>query len=59
MDLRTRTLIFLQDLELPLTRFCKKVELSRTPLVNWLNGDAQLSTASLDRIDVFISKYGF
>lgn len=59
MTLQQRTRNFLNELELPVTRFCRKVELSRTPLMNWLNGDAQLSQSSIERIDAFLTRYGF
>lgn len=59
MSLITRCQRFLEELAVPATVFCKKVELSTSSFYRWRNGELNLSDATLERIDGYLSKYGF
>lgn len=59
MSLITRCQRFLEDLAVPTTVFCKKIELSTSSFYRWRNGELNLSDATLERIDGYLSKYGF
>ncbi len=59
MDLEKRCQRFVTELGIPTTQFCKRIDLSRTALYAWYNGNLRLSPDTLDRIEKYISKYGF
>ena len=59
MTLADRCDCFVKALGIPVTQFCKRIELSRTCLYNWRNGKLRLSQATLDRIDQYLKCYGF
>lgn len=59
MSLIIRCQRFLEELGIPVTVFCKKVELSTPSFYKWRNGELNLSDATLERIDGYLSKYGF
>lgn len=59
MSLITRCQRFLEELGIPVTVFCKKVALSTPSFYKWRNGELNLSDATLERIDSYLSKYGF
>lgn len=59
MSLITRCQRFLEELAVPATVFCKKVELSTSSFYRWRNGKLNLSDATLERIDTYLSKYNF
>lgn len=55
--LRNRVKNFLEGLDLPKSRFAKKVGISVSALKRWLDGDLELSQATQKRIDDFLSKF--
>ena len=59
MDLLKRCENFLTELSVPVTAFSAKVGLSPQALYSWRRGKLILSKASLQRIDDYLSKYGF
>ena len=59
MSLITRCQRFLEELGIPVTVFCKKAGLSTPSFYKWRNGELNLSDATLERIDGYLSKYGF
>lgn len=59
MTLAERCKNFLNELGVPTTKFCKNIRLSRTSLYDWMNGKINLSVPTLDRIEKYLSKYGF
>lgn len=50
---------FLRELGVPVSQFCVRIKLSTSFLYAWLRGDRKISQASADRIDQYLSKYGF
>lgn len=58
-ELQLRTKLFLQTLGLPMTVFAAHVKLSRQAVYRWLSDDLILSIDTTNRIDEFISKFGF
>lgn len=59
MTLYDRCECFLMTLGVPVTQFCKRIQLSRTCLYDWRDGKLRLSQATLDRIEGYISRFGF
>lgn len=59
MDLEKRCQRFIAELGIPTTQFCKRIDLSRTALYAWYNGNLRLSQDALGRIEKFISRYGY
>ena len=57
--LRERTIEFRNELDLPLTRFLKKVNLSRTGYYEWVAGNYNLSENRAAVINEFLARYGF
>lgn len=58
-DIKTRTQKFLIELELPVTTFGRHVNLSRSAIYAWLHDQLNLGADAIQRIDDFITKYGF
>lgn len=59
MTLPERCKNFLNELGVPITKFCLNIKLSRTSLYEWLNGKINLTESTLNRIDEYLKKYGF
>lgn len=59
MNLYDRCDSFLKTLGVPVTQFCKRIQLSRTCLYDWRDGKLKLSQATLNRIEDYISSFGF
>ena len=57
--LRERTIEFRNELDLPVTKFLKKVNLSRTGYYEWLAGNYNLSEQRAAIIDDFLKRFGF
>lgn len=57
--IKSRCQNFLEDTDLPMTRFAKKVQLSTSAIYKWLNGNLRLKPETVARIDECITKYGF
>lgn len=55
--LKNRVENFLEELDLPKSRFAKKVGISVSALKRWLDGDLELSQATQKRIDKFLTKF--
>ncbi len=55
--LRNRVENFLEELDLPKSRFAKKVGISVSALKRWLDSDLELSQATQKRIDKFLTKF--
>lgn len=50
---------FLREFQMPLTKFCARIELSKTGLRRWQRGELRLSDTTLKRIDGYLARYGF
>ena len=58
-NLRERCITFLKTLQTPVTKFCRKVDLAPSSYYQWQRGFFELSAVTQQRIDSFLSKYGF
>ena len=58
-DLRERCARFIDELGVEVTKFCKNIKLARCGYYAWRNGQLELSTATLGRIDSYLKQYGF
>lgn len=59
MTLPERCFSFIHELGIPITQFCKRINLSRTCLYDWKNGKIKLSDNTIKRIEEYLTKYGF
>lgn len=59
MELKTRAHNFILEIGIPMTKFAQRVNLCRQSIYRWLQGDLNLSADSLNRIDTYLTKYGF
>lgn len=59
MTLAQRCKNFMRELGVPTTKFCANIKLSRTSLYDWMNGKINLSASALNRIEEYLSRYGF
>lgn len=57
--LRTRVKNFIDELEMPVTIFCRKVRLSTTSYYKWMQGIFEFSDETAERVSDYIKKYGF
>lgn len=59
MTLSERCIKFIDTLGVPITKFCQRIQLSRTAFFEWRKGNLKLSDSTLDRIEKYISQFGF
>lgn len=59
MTLAERCFKFIETVGVPITKFCRNINLSRTCLYDWKNGKIKLSDKTLERIESYISQFGF
>lgn len=59
MKLIERCQNMITEFDIPITKFCKKILISQSTFYAWRNGQLKLSTHTLQRIDDYLSKYGF
>ena len=59
MNLSDRCLKFVKTLGVPMTQFCQRIKLSRSAFYRWIDGSLKLSDTTLDRIEKYISQFGF
>ena len=57
--LRTRVKNFIEELEMPITIFCRKVKLSPASYYKWKDGYFEFSDETAEKVSDFIKKYGF
>ena len=57
--LRDRVERFLNEFGMPITVFCKKIEISPGYFYKWKVGKVNFSEETLQRISNYLSKYGF
>ena len=55
----TRIDTFIQSTGLPITRFCKKIELSPQCYYRWRKGEVNLKDSTIKRIEMFLEQFGF
>lgn len=59
MTLKERAFKFIESLKLPVSVFCSHVDISRTALYRWKNGELNLKPEKEKIIDEFLKKYNF
>lgn len=59
MNLIERCQHFLDELGVPVTAFCLRVEISAASFYKWRSGDLRLSDGTLQRIDSYLTNYNF
>ena len=57
--LRDRIQRFLTELEIPVTVFCRKIQVTTDSFYKWRKGQLNFSEKTLQRISDYLSKYGF
>ena len=58
-DLTKRCENMMKELGIPLTAFCKKIELSPSAYYKLRHEDLKVSQKTAQRIEVFLTKYNF
>lgn len=59
MSLKERCKKMLEELGIPVTVFCRKVNISASAYYAWHRGTIDLSASTLARVEKYITKYGF
>lgn len=59
MTTKERCLSFISDLNLPVSRFCKNVEIFPTAYYRWQQDDLRLSENTENRIKNFLEQFGY
>lgn len=59
MELIKRCCNFINEFGIPVTVFCRKVNISTKAFYDWQKGKLNLSSQTLERIETYIDKYGF
>lgn len=57
--LRTRVKNFIDEFEMPITIFCRKVKLSTASYYKWKDGLFEFSDETSERVSNYLKKYGF
>lgn len=57
--LRERVKKFVNEFEMPITVFCRKVHISPASYYKWMQGVFDFSDETADRVLKYIEKYGF
>lgn len=55
--IKERTVSYLKESQIPVTVFCRAIDLSRTSLYQFLNGELRLKDTTLDRIDKYLQNW--
>lgn len=50
---------FISELGLPVTRFCKNIDLSPTAYYSWRRGEMNMRREKQKEIDEYLKKYNF
>lgn len=59
MDLKKRCRTMIDILGIPVSRFCKNINLSAHSFYDWQNGKVELSENRLESIQKYLEKYNF
>lgn len=59
MSLQKRCKQMIKELGIPVTAFCRKVNISASAYYAWHRGTMDLSASTLARIEEYLSRYGF
>jgi len=58
-NIKERTLTFMSEVGVPTSAFAKNVGLSASTLYKWKIGLVKISSSALNRIDEYLSKFGY
>lgn len=58
-ELKNRCRNFFNELSIPITAFCRKIELCTQSYYMWQKDTLSLSISTLERIDKYLKKYNF
>lgn len=58
-NLKKRCQRFLTELEVPLTKFCKKFDICTQTYYRWLKGTQNIKEEKQKEIDEYLKKYNF
>lgn len=59
MELKERCQKMIEELGIPITKFCRNVNMSTMSYYNWQRDKINLTEERLKNIDAYISRYGF
>lgn len=59
MDLRDRCKKFISELNIPVTNFCRNVNIAPSSYYRWQKNEFKLSTKRAESIDQYLQKYNF
>lgn len=59
MSLQKRCKQMITELSIPVTAFCRKVNISASAYYAWHRGTMDFSATTLARIEEYLSRYGF
>ncbi len=57
--LRDRVQKFIEEFDMPITIFCRKIELTPDSYYKWKKGQLNFSEKTIKRISDYLSQYGF
>lgn len=57
MDTKQKVQKFLDEFEMPKEKLCRRLGISRQTMYQWLNGQLNLSTETVNRIEKYMRKY--
>lgn len=57
--LRERVQKFIDEFDMPITIFCRKIELTPDSYYKWKKGQLNFSEKTIKRISDYLSQYGF
>lgn len=57
MSTKEKVLAFLEEFEMPKEKLCRRLGISRQTMYQWLNGQLNLSSETVDRIEKYMHKY--
>lgn len=59
MNMKERCKRMMDELGIPVTRFCQNIHLSVHSYYDWRRDKVELSEKRLNSIDIYLKKYGF
>ena len=57
MDTKQKVRAFLKEFEMPKEKLCRRLGISRQTMYQWLNGELNLSSETVNRIEKYMRKY--
>ena len=57
--MRQRVRCFLNEIGMPITKFCERVSIGRTTYYEWMDGDYDLKSYVIDRMDQLLARFNY